>query len=182
MSSQFVVSDFIALLHPGRAASVMTALILVTTLAGLFAGMLGASRIPYAAAADGRFFRAFARLHPTGRFPSFSVLFVGISSALCCLLELNALITALMVVYIIIGAVPMAGAVTALRARRPDIRQPFRMWLYPVPSLIALTGWTYIVATSGVIYVVAGLGLLAIGVATYLWGARRAEEWPFVAR
>ena len=179
MRSQYVVSDFIAQLHHGRAASVMTVLILVTILAGLFAGMLGASRIPYAAAADGRFFHVFARLHPTGHFPSFSVLFVGVASAICSLLELNALITALMVVYIIIGALPMVAAVTTLRRSRPDIQRPFRMRLYPLPSLVACTGWIYIVATSGLVYILAGLGLLTLGIGAYLWRAKRAAEWPF---
>jgi amino acid transporter len=182
MRSQYVVSDFIAQLHQGRAASVMTVLILVTILAGLFGGMLGASRIPYAAAADGRFFRIFARLHPTGRFPSFSVLFIGVASAICCLLELNALITALMVVYIIIGAIPMVAAATTLRRSRPDIQRPFQMWLYPLPSLVACAGWIYIVATSGLVYILAGLGLLAVGIGAYLWRSKRATEWPFHAR
>ena len=130
----------------------------------------------------GRFFHVFARLHPTGHFPSFSVLFVGVVSAICCLLELNALITALMVVYIIIGALPMVAAVTTLRRSRPDIHRPFRMWLYPLPSLVACTGWIYIVATSGLVYILAGLGLLALGIGAYLWRAKRAAEWPFHAR
>ena len=181
MASQFVVSDFIARLHPGHAAAVMTLLILVVTVAGLFAGMLGASRVPYAAAADGRFFGAFARLHPTGRFPSFSVVFVGVASALCCLFELDALITGLTVIYVVIGAVPMLAAVTTLRRSRPDIHRPFRMWLYPLPSLIALAGWVFIVATSGPRYIIAGLGLLAAGVGAYLWRAQRSREWPFGA-
>jgi amino acid transporter len=179
MASQFVVSEFIARLHDARAASVMTVLILVTVMAGLFGGMLGASRIPYAAAADGRFFRIFARLHPTGHFPSFSVLFIGVSTALCSLLELDALITAFMVVYIVIGAIPTVLAVVALRRNRPELRRPFRMWLYPLPIVLACGGWFYIVATSGLRYVLTGLGLLALGVAAYLWRASRSAEWPF---
>ena len=179
MRSQYVVSDLIAQLHHGRAASVMTVLILVTTLAGLFAGMLGISRIPYAAAADGRFFHVFARLHSTRHFPSFSVLFVGVTSAICCLLELDALITAFIVVNTIIGSIPMVAAVTALRRNRPDIHRPFRMWLYPLPSLVAGAGWVYIVATSGLLYTLAGFGLLGLGVGAYLWRAKRAAEWPF---
>jgi amino acid transporter len=179
MQSQYVVSDFIAQLHRGIAASVMTVLILVTILAGLFGGMLGASRIPYAAAADGRFFRVFARLHPTGHFPSFSVLFVGVVSAILCLLELDALITALMVVYIIIGAIPTVAAVTTLRRSRPDIPRPFRMRLYPLPSVVAFAGWIYIVATSGLVYILSGFAMLAVGVAAYLWRAKHAAEWPF---
>jgi amino acid transporter len=179
MKSQYVVSDFIARLHTGPAAAVMTVLILVTALASLFGGMLGASRIPYAAAADGRFFSAFARVHPTGHFPSFSVLFIGIASAACCLLELDALIKGLMVVYVIIGAIPVLAAATRLRRTRPDIARPYRMWLYPIPGIIAGAGWIYIVATSGLAYILAGIGLLALGIAGYMWRAKRVAEWPF---
>jgi amino acid transporter len=72
-SSQYVVSDFIARLRPGVAATVMTWLILVTIFAALFAAMAATSRIPYAAAVEGHFFPSFGRLHPSGHFPSFSV-------------------------------------------------------------------------------------------------------------
>jgi len=54
----------------------------VTIFAALFAAMCATARIPYAAAVDGRFFSAFARLHPSGRFPSFSVAFVGVATKL----------------------------------------------------------------------------------------------------
>ena len=177
-ASQYVVSDFIARLRPGAAATVMTVLILVTIFAAIFAAMCATARIPYAAAVDGHFFTAFARLHPSGRFPSFSVAFIGVVSALACLLELDALITALMAIYVVIGALPIIGAVTALR-RRADIARPFSMWWYPLPSLVAGAGWIFILVTSGVWYVAAGVGLLAVGVASYLWRARRSGEWPF---
>ena len=103
------------------------------------------------------------------------------TSALACLLELDALITALMAIYVVIGALPIVGAVTALR-RRKDAGRPFSMWGYPLPSLVASAGWIGILVTSGVWYIAAGFGLLAAGVAAYLWRARRASEWPFSAR
>ena len=177
-ASQNVVSEFIARLRPGMAATIMTWLILITIFAGLFAAMCATSRIPYAAAADGHFFPAFARLHPSGHFPSFSVVFVGVASAVACLLELDALIAALVAIYVVIGALPIIGAVTALRRRR-DIVRPFSMWGYPLPSLVAAAGWLAILVTSGIWYVAAGVSLLAVGIASYVWRARRAGEWPF---
>jgi len=177
--SKFVVSDFIARLEGPRAASLMTVLILVTALASVFGVILGTSRIPYAAAADGRFFRAFARLHPVAHFPSFSVLFVGIASAACCLLDLDAVIKALTVAGIILGSLAAVVAPTLLRKIRPDIRRPFHMWLYPAPSLIAFAGWSYIIATSGIAYILVGFGLLGTGIGAYLWRARKAAEWPW---
>jgi amino acid transporter len=180
MRSTYVVSDFIDGLHGRTAASVMTVLILITSLASVFANMLGISRVPYAAAAQGRFFRVFARLHPDG-FPAWSVRFVGITSALLCLLGLDSLIRIVTVSWVVIGSLALAGAPTALRAARPDIRRPFRMWLYPVPSLIALAGWMFIVLTSGLIYILISVLLLSGGVGAYLWRAKRLSEWPFQA-
>ena len=140
--------------------------------------MLGISRVPYAAAAQGRFFRVFARLHPDG-FPSWSVRFIGLTSALLSLLGLDALIRIVTVSWVVVGSLAVAGAPVALRAARPDIRRPFRMFLYPVPVLIALAGWMFIVLTSGVEYILISLLLLAGGVGAYLWRAKRLAEWPF---
>jgi amino acid transporter len=177
-ASPYVVSEFIARLRPGAAATVMTWLILVTIFAAIFAAMCATARIPYAAAVEGHFFPAFARLHPTGRFPSFSVAFIGVASALACLLELDALITALMAISVVIGALPIIGAATALR-RRGAVR-PFSMWWYPLPSIVAAAGWIAILATSGAPYIAAGFGLLGVGVVAYLWRAHGAGEWPYL--
>jgi amino acid transporter len=179
-ASQYVVSEFIARLRPGVAATVMTWLILITIFAAIFAAMCANARIPYAAAVEGHFFPAFRRLHPVGQFPSFSVAFAGVASAVACLLELDALITALMAIYVMIGALPIIGAVTALRRRR-DVARPFSMWAYPLPSLAAAAGWLAILATSGAWYIATGFGLLVLGVASYLWRARRSGDWPFSA-
>jgi hypothetical protein len=53
------------------------------------------------------------------------------------------------------------------------------MWLYPIPVLIALVGWMFIVLTSGIQYILISLLLLAGGVGAYLWRAKRLKEWPF---
>jgi len=177
--SQFIASDFIARVHGARSAALMTALILVIALASLYANLLTFSRVPYAAAADGRFFGVFARVHPTGRFPSFSVVYMGVASALCCLIDLDAVINAVTVLYLMIAAVPVVPAVTALRRRRPDIARPFRMWLYPLPSLVAMAGWIFIISTSGWKYIATGAAVIVAGVAAYLWRARGTGEWPF---
>jgi len=70
-------------------------------------------------------------------------------------------------------------AVTLIRRRRPDIARPFRMPLYPLPSVVAFAGWLYILVASGVSYILWGLGLLLLGVAGYFWRARRSGEWPY---
>ena len=177
--SKSIVSDFINRLYGMRAARIATALILWTTLASVFAVLLGYSRVPFAAARDGRFFRIFARLHPSGHFPSFSVLFLGLTSACACLLDLDVLINALIVIQILIQFMAQIVAVTLIRRNRPDIRRPFQMPLYPLTSIIAFLGWLYILIASGWTYIAAGFALLIFGVAAYLWRAKRVAEWPF---
>ena len=178
VASRFIASDFIARVHGASFASLMTVLILVIALSSLYANLLTFSRVPFAAASEGRFFRVFARLHPTGHFPSFSVLYMGTASAICCLLDLDALINTVTILYLMIAAVPIVPAVTLLR-RRPDIARPFRMWLYPLPSMVALAGWIFVITTSGWRYLAAGAGVIVAGTAAYLWRAHRAGEWPF---
>lgn len=177
--SKFIVSDFISLLQGPRAASIMTIFILITTFTCVCGVMLGTAHIPYAAAVDGRFFSAFARIHTVGRFPSFSILFVGFASAVCCLFDLEAVIKVLLVSGVFLGSLPAVLAPTLLRKAHPTIRLPFRMWLYPLPSLVAFAGWTYIISTNGVVYILGGLGATGAGIGAYLWRARKTKEWPY---
>lgn len=179
METTSVVSLFIERIHGPWAGKLVTVLILWTALGSVFAILLGYSRVPYAAAKDGRFFAPFAKLHPTRNFPHVSLLSLGIASAVACTFELTALIKALMVIQILIQFLAQTVAVTLLRRFRKDIRRPFRMWLYPLPSLVAAAGWLYILAASGLVYVVSGLALTAMGVVAYLVRARKTGEWPF---
>lgn len=179
IQSTSIVSDFIRRLYGLRWAQVATVLVLWTTVASLFAVLLGYSRVPYAAALEGRFFAAFGRLHPSRNFPSFSVLFIGISSALTCLMTLDVVINALIVIQILVQFMAQILAVTLIRRNRPDIVRPYRMAIYPATSVVAFMGWLYILIASGLPYILAGLGLLVFGIAIYLLRARRVAEWPF---
>jgi amino acid transporter len=177
--SHAVVSEFIERLYGSRAASAMTVLMLWVAFASVFCVLLGYTRVPYAAAAEGHFFAPFARVHPTRNFPSFSVLFMGIASALACLLTLEALIKALIVIQIVTQFAAQCIAVVMIRRFRKDIERPFQMPLYPVPIIIALAGWIFILVESGGVYIASGFGLLIFGIAAYLWRAREKHEWPW---
>ena len=48
------------------------------------------------------------------------------------------------------------------------MRLPFRMWLYPLPCLLALLGWLYIFGTSGAGPILYGLGTLAAGLLAFI--------------
>ena len=148
-------------------------LVLWTALASVFALLLGYSRIPYAAAVEGHFFKAFARLHPSGRFPHVSLLVMGTLAIAASLFDLDAVISALLTSRILIQFIGQIFAVHYLRKDRSHAR-PFRMWMYPVPSVIAFVGWSYIFLTSGWRYAGFGLLTLAAGVAAY-WVWKRVR-------
>lgn len=167
MHSKFIASEFIEKLYGGKAAGLVTALVLWTAFASVFALLLGYSRIPYAAAINGHFFKPFGRLHPAGRFPHVSLLVIGVLSIVASLWSLDQVITALLTSRILVQFIGQILALDYLRRHRQDIARPFRMWLYPVPSIIALLGWLYIFATSGWIYVGFGLLTLAAGVLVF---------------
>jgi hypothetical protein len=70
-----------------------------------------------------------------------------------------------------------ACAVVLLRRNRPDVPLPFRMWLYPIPCVIALAGWIFIFATTRKEVILCGLGSLALGVvAFFIWSRVRSPQ------
>ena len=178
MHSTFIASQFIERLYGARAASLVTVLVLWTALASLFALLLGYSRIPYAAAVNGHFFKVFARLHPSGSFPHVSLIVMGALSIVASLWTLDAVIAALLASRILVQFIGQIFALAWLRKHRADIERPFRMWLYPIPSVIALLGWTYVFLSSGWLYAAFGLLTLAAGVAVYWAVFRRSANCP----
>lgn len=177
--STAIVSDFMERLYGAKAAALMTGLILWVAFASVFCVLLGYTRVPYAAAAEGHFFSAFARVHPKRHFPSFSVLFMGLASAAACLLPLEALIKALIVIQIVTQFAAQCIAVILIRRVRKHIARPFSMPLYPLPVLIALAGWIFILVSSGRIYVASGVAVVLFGIVAYLWRARQIAQWPW---
>lgn len=179
--SNAVVSEFIGRLYGERAAWVMTCLILIATLGGIFTMTLGYSRILYAAGAEGNLFRIFGRVHPTGRFPTVSLLVINAMAIPLCWLSLGRLLSALMIIQIVFQFIPQIFAVFAIRMFRNEIHRPFGMWLYPIPALIALSGWIYVASTPEQRqYLGTALVLLLLGLGAYLIRANASGWWPFV--
>ena len=169
MKSTFIVSDFMNRLYGPKAASAVTLLVMWTAVASVFALLLGYSRIAWAAASEGDFFAVFARLHPTGRFPHVAIVVLGVLSILCSFFSLGDVISALLTSRILIQFVGQIAALHRLRQRK-DFVLPFRMWFYPVPSIVALAGWLYIFATSGWGFAGLGMAMVVAGVGAYaLW-------------
>jgi amino acid transporter len=163
MHSSAVVSLYIEQLYGKTAASLMTVLILWVGFASVFCVLLGYTRVPYAAAVEGHFFKPFAQLHPTRNFPSFSVLFFGVASAVMCLLPLDVLIQGLLMIQIVTWFAAQCIGVVLLRRRHSAADRPFSMPLYPLPVIIALAGWTFIFVMNGWQYMASALALVLIG-------------------
>jgi len=180
--SPFIVSDLVERLYGRRAAGVATGLILWTALASVFSLLLGYSRIPYAAALDGGFFRVFGRIHPTKRFPVVSLLLMGGLTMFFSLFgTLQGVIKGLLALRILIQFEGQVVAVMLLRRRLAPMESglPFRMWLYPLPALVALVGWLYAFWSLGSRIIALGVGFILLGAVAYLMRAATRREWPF---
>jgi amino acid transporter len=179
--AEFIVSTFMERLYGTKVATIFTFLILWTAFGSVFALLLGYSRIPYAAAQDGNFFSVFGRLHPTKGFPHVSLLVLGFIAIVCSLLPLGVVIDALITTRILVQFIGQVFAVMVLRARRPDMPRPFRMWLYPLPALIALAGWSFLLLTSAWHVIALGFATLALGILCFFLWSWHSQRWPFAA-
>jgi amino acid transporter len=177
--SSFIVSIFMQKIYGTGVAVIFTLLVLWTAFGSVFALLLGYSRIPYAAAESGYFFRVFARLHPTKDFPYISLLVLGAISIVAGFFSLGTVIDALIVTRILVQFMGQAFGLILLRRQQPDMPRPYRMWLYPLPALVALAGWIFVFATTQVAVIVFGVGVLALGFLAFLLWSWNSKSWPF---
>ncbi|HEU5401266.1 MAG TPA: APC family permease [Terriglobales bacterium] len=180
----YTISLFMQHIYGTGAAQVVTILIMWTAFASVFSLLLGYSRVPYAAARDGNYFRAFGRVHSRHRIPHISLFALGGVAILFCFLRLADVIAALVVIRIMIQFLVQAVGLLWLRATRPDFPRPFRMWLYPLPALFAILGFIYVLiqrpgAAREIRY---GIIIIIIGTLVFLVRSWRTQEWPFGQR
>ncbi|MEY9912873.1 fructoselysine transporter [Catenulispora sp. MAP12-49] len=198
VASQSVASAVLQKTFGKTAADVVTVLILITAFASVFTGLLGGSRVPYDAARDRVFFRSFAKLHPKYNFPVAGLVamcvitiagflfarHVGTSASHPPLAVLIALLTTVMV---IVQALAQIAAVTVLRRRQPNLARPYRMLLYPLPSIVAGIGWLVIYcyadkANPGVHPIEWSIAWVVLGIIAFLIWSRVEKVWPFGAK
>lgn len=176
MQSKLIISEYMQRLYGVWAARVVTILVLWSAYVSAVPVLLGYSRIPYAAALDGHFFKPFSRLHAAG-FPYFSLIVIGTLAMVAGLFKLEWVISAMLTGRVLIQFIAQIFAVHYLRKHRTDLERPFKAWLYPVPNAIAFLGWSYIFLTSGWGFILFGLLTLAAGVVAF-WLWRRSAGLP----
>jgi amino acid transporter len=142
---QMAYAPSVGVVAAGVIGKIAAVLVMVTAFGSVFSLLLGYSRIPYAAARDGNFPAVFGRLHPRGGFPYVSLLTLACVACVCCFFSLAHVIAALVVIRIVMQFSLQHVGVMLLRKRRPEMRRPFRMWMYPLPPIVALVGFAYIV-------------------------------------
>ncbi len=179
----YVVSIMMERLYGHWAGRIVTILIMWTAFASVFSLLLGYSRVPFAAAEDGNYFRVFGRIHPEYRIPSVSLVVLGVAAMAASFLQLADIIAALVVIRIMLQFLFQTVGVIVLRVRRPDLPRPFRMWLYPLPALLATAGFIFVLVErpdflKEVRYAVA---ILVVGVLLYVVRSWKRSEWPFAA-
>lgn len=177
----FIASVFMERLYGHGAAVVITVLVMWTAFASVFSLLLGYSRIPYAAAERGDFFKWFAKLHPRHSFPYLSLLFLGVTAAFFSLKKLTDVISALVIIRVVIQFLSQTVGLMVWRRRRPEVTRPFRMWLYPLPALIALAGWVFVLISRAqeMRFIFYAVLVTAAGVLLFFYRAHHQRRWPF---
>ena len=181
--SEIAVSKSVASLVVERswghaAASVMTLLIVVTAFASVFAGLLGGSRVPYQAAHEKVFLSVFGRLHRHG-FPNVALVTMGAVTAAGTFFDLNDVINMLLTASIIVQSIAQIAALVVLRKRQPELKRPYRQWLYPVPCIVALFGWLYVYVSASLLSIVLSGVWIVTGLVVFIVWARHNKSWPF---
>jgi amino acid transporter len=177
--STAIGTDFMVRVWGGAGAATLAILIIIAAFASVYTGLLGASRLPFNAAREKLFFAPFGRLHPRLRFPHISLLVMGLVTALACFLSLTTIINALIALTLFTQFIAQIAALTILRRKQPGLKRPYRQWLYPVPSILALAGWIYIFQASGWAAIRVAIGWTILGVIAFLIWARVEHAWPF---
>jgi amino acid transporter len=172
-------AELMARAHGPWAAAAVAVCLIGSTFASAFSGALGYSRVPFAAARGGHFFRWFRAVHPRHLIPHRSLLLIGGMVLFWSFFSLDAIISALIATRILEQFVAQAIAVVLLRRTRPARPLPWRMWLYPLPCAVAIVGWLFVYAGTGRLYIAMGAGTLVVGLVAFLIWSRLQHTWPF---
>jgi len=177
----FAAARAAQVIYGNWAGTFVSVLVMWTAFASVFSLLVGYSRIPFAAARDGNFFSVLKKIHPEQKFPTYSVLLLGGLACLFCLFQLKDLVSGLVVIRIMLLFLVQAVGAVVWRIAKPEQSRPFRMWLYPLPVLITVAGFSLVLYDKRGLFF-RGLLFAALGIAIYLIRSAKAREWPFAKR
>ncbi|MFL6300938.1 MAG: APC family permease [Terriglobales bacterium] len=177
----YTVSTVMQRIYGNWAGSAVTLLVIWTGFASIFSLLLGYSRVPYAAALDGNYFKRFAAIHPRYHIPHVALLSLGFTAAFFCLFRLRDLIAALVVIRVCLQFLLQGVGLIFLRARHPEAPRPFRMWLYPLPALLSVVGFTFLlVSRENFSREIKIASIIAVsGAIIFLLRGWKQRTWPF---
>jgi basic amino acid/polyamine antiporter, APA family len=178
-----VAAEMMRKILGGSGASAVSVAAMISIFAALNGSILSGSRVPYAAARDGYFFRRVAEVNVTHHTPGVSILVLSGWSALLVLSgRYEQLFT-----YVIFASWILYGMTTAavlvLRRKRPDLPRPYRTLGYPfVPIIFVAVALLLVLSTlfDSPVESLSGIGLILLGLPFYFyWKKRRG---PSLAR
>lgn len=168
--SDRVAAEMMRRIHGQSGASLVSIAAMISIFAALNGSLLSGSRVPYALAKDGLFFRSCAAVHPKFGSPSNSILLLSVwSSVLVLTGRYEELYTLVIFPSWILYAMATASVVV-LRRKRPDLPRPYKTLGYPVvPVLFVVVAGALIFSTlvKSPRESILGLGIIAIGLPFY---------------
>lgn len=176
-ATQLVAADMMAKIFGAPGAKLVSAAAMISIFAALNGSILTGSRVPYAMAADGLFFRPMAKVHPEFHTPGVAILGLSAWSAVLVLSgRYDQLFT-----YVIFASWILYGMTTAavlvLRYKRPEMPRPYRTFGYPVaPAVFVLSAMGLVISTlfNSPRESLLGLSLVALGLPFYYyWSSRK---------
>jgi len=183
-----LVADLARSTFGSWAGYTIAALIVWTAFSSVFSLQLGYSRVPYAAACDGNYFHYLAAVHSKHGIPHRALVALGLVGAFFCFFSLTQVITMLVITRILLQFSLQQIGVILLRVRKPDLPRPFRMPLYPLPPLVAMAGFAFMLfdprraqskGGGALLGLAVAAGIAASGTLLYLFRARCLRQWPF---
>jgi amino acid transporter len=175
-ASHRVAADMMSHVYGRAAAGAVTIAVLISIFAALNGSILAGSRVPYAMARDGLFFRPAAVVHPKYRTPGNAMILLCLWSSVVVLSGwfddlYNFVIFGSWILYLM-----TAVSLFVLRRKRPDLARPYRVTGYPiVPVLFVCVAALLLVSTlqTRPRESLMGLGLMALSIPFYFYWKRR---------
>jgi len=171
-ASHRVAADAMSSLYGSAAGGAVTVAVLISIFAALNGSILSGSRVPYAMARDGLFFRTAAVVHPKYRTPGHAMILLCLWSCVVILSGwyddlYNFVIFGSWILYLM-----TALSVIVLRKKRPNLVRPYRVLGYPVvPVLFVCVAAVLLISTlqTRPRESLMGIGLMCLGVPFYFY-------------